>query len=369
MLKLIQNNTLGNNLTNNINCSKTQLKIVQPVFTGETDKAEFSNTKSNTAKNKKSLKEMLMSLLESILSVFRQETSSEKVANAEPIDIKDASKKLKKASQLMNDFATILEEDQKRSTPVFKDIKEGTLQKIFQLALRNQDKPALLGIVGGSASGKSTISKQFVKNINELAPPNNNGVPLISEISQDNFYYNFSKEIEKMGSEEFFKTKNLNEPKAVELDLLAEKLATLKQGKEIKTPHYLIDGTGRREDDAITVKPSPLVTVEGLLILANKKVRDLFDLRIFIDASKEVRTKRWWDRAPDRNIKDDAGGRALFKMTMDMHDKHVERYKPTADIVLNSEAKFDDTKTVLKQLAEAITKPVSFAGLFKKKAA
>jgi uridine kinase len=276
--------------------------------------------------------------------------------------VKDLPQRLKKASQLMSDLARIIEEDQKRETPVLKKFDRQALGKMFDIALKQKEQPVVVGVAGGSASGKTTITKGFLKNLN-----NHTGNKEYSQlISQDNYYKDFSQEIKEKGADRVFKEKNLDCPDAVHLDLLARDLAKLKQNKEVKIPEFLINGTGVSKPEAISVKPSPFVFVEGLFTLGNEKLRDLFDLKVFIDASKEVRANRWWDRAASRNIKHDEAGEALFKRTFSMHDKHVEPGKAHADIILNSEANFAHTNTVIDQIALAISRPITFAGkLFK----
>jgi uridine kinase len=274
------------------------------------------------------------------------------------------ARRLKKAGQLIQDLGKIIEDDLKRDIPVLKRLDNGTLEKIFNLALQDRSTPVMIGVAGGSASGKTTIAEGLSDRLNQ----NSNQVnkkPFSELVSQDNYYKDFSDEIKEKGADRVFKEKNLDCPDAVDLSLLAGHLDQLKGGKDVKIPEFLPNGTGVSKPDKIPVSAAPFVFVEGLFTLTTEKLRDLFDLKVFVDASKEVRADRWWKRAAKRNIKNDEAGKAFFNRTFKMHDIHVEPSKAHADIVLNSEAEFSDVNLVLDQIARAISKPVSFAGLVK----
>lgn len=276
----------------------------------------------------------------------------------QPINIINASERLNKASQLMQDLAKIFEEDQKRPIPVFEKINKGTLEKIFQLALQGFEKPVAIGITGGSAVGKTTISDMLYDHITAKVPEMASGRPLVQKIRHDNFYPDFSKAIKEQGADYFFKNTNLDVPDILETSLLVNKLTSIKEGKDVRIPKYYFDGTGRRIENAILIKSAPIVLIEGLFTLNDEKLRDLLDLKVFIDASKEVRADRWWARAIKRTIKHDESGETFFNRTFTMHEKHVEPIKDKADIIINSEADIKSVNKVLKQIADAITKPV-----------
>lgn len=305
------------------------------------------------------LKTFLISFLSKILSVFNNKSKQP----AQPLNLKDSSASLKKVSQLMNDVARIIEEDQGRAVPVFKNVKQGTFQKMFEMAYARPKTPVLIGVSGGSASGKTTVQKKLVKEINANA---GQGKPVAQSISQDNYYKDFSDEIKKKGADYVFTHKNLDHPKTVDLTLLAKDLSHLKKGQEVHIPDFLPNGTGVSKPAAIPIQPTPLIFTEGLFTLTDKKVNNQFDLKIFVDASKEVRSERWWARAPKRDIQRDEPGMALYNRTFTMHDKFVEPGKAGADIVISTEAQRTDMDNVMTQLGKAIAKAVSFTGLFER---
>lgn len=273
---------------------------------------------------------------------------------------------IKKTQHLLDGFSKILKEDQQREHPVIEYIKPGTIEKLLALVNEKHDLPYVVGIAGGSASGKTSGIKRFKKLLKEKLPQYNKKHPFIETIPHDSFYYDLSDKVKKLGSDEVLRTEDFDCPDAVETGLLIKKLKKLKQGKDIRIPYYPLDGTCARIEDKIPVKAAPLVMVEGLFTLVDKKLRDLFDLKIFIDASKEVRAKRWWERAiRDRNMKHDAAGQAMFDRAFTNHDKYVEPTKEHADIILRSdEDKFNFNK-VLEQITTLLSQNISFAGLFK----
>lgn len=297
---------------------------------------------------------------------FKGEKDSFEASSAaknEPVNLKEFIPRLKKASQFMQDFTKILEEDQKREVPVLKNVSKDAIGKLFNSIIKSDSHPVMVGVSGGSASGKTTVAKAFLKNLNEKGDPNK---PIGQLISQDNYYYDMSDEIKEKGADRVFKEKDLDCPQAVELDLLAKHVEQLKQGKEVKIPEYLLNGTGVRTDNKIPIKPSPLTIVEGLFTLGHEKLNQLYDLKVFVDASREVREQRWWARASERDMKKDETGMTFFNRTFNNHDKYVEPTKANADMVVSSEASQEDQKTVFQQLATALTKPISFTGLLNK---
>jgi len=266
--------------------------------------------------------------------------------NTQPSDSID----LYKAQKLRQSISDILKEDQQRKHPVIESIKPDTIEKLVDLANTKRSKPYIIGVAGGSGSGKTTIVKIFTDLINKIIPHYNSQKPFIQNIKYDNFYYDFSEEVRQKGSDEVMKTKDLDCPQALDTSLLIKKLNELKQGKDIKTPEFLLNNSGIRIEDNITVKTSPIVTLEGLFTLWNKNLRNLLDLKIFIEASKEVRSKRWWDRAKERNIEDDEVGRAFYNRTFNNHDIYVEPTKRYADIVINADGDQKDVQKVLRQI-------------------
>jgi len=181
--------------------------------------------------------------------------------------------------------------------------------------------PFIIGIAGGTGSGKSTLANKIARQL---------GVEKISIIDADSYY----KDLSHMPPEEREKV-NFDHPDAVDIPLFVEHLVRLKKGLPIEKNIYdfkINTRTGR----TVTVSPTPIVIVEGIMILAIKQVAKVFDFKIYLDEDIDVRLFR----KIKRDIKD--RGRTIDMIekqyTMDikpMHERYVEPSKKTADIVLN----------------------------------
>lgn len=182
-----------------------------------------------------------------------------------------------------------------------------------------ENVPIIIGIAGGTASGKST----FAKNIDLKYKDK------LTILSHD-FYY---KDRQDLTFEERTKI-NYDHPNAFDTDLLIEHLKLLKQGKSIEHPVYSYT-THSRENYTEISNPSRVIIVEGILIFENKELRDLMDIKIFIDADSDTRLSR-------RIVRDvEDRGRSLsnileqyFTTVKPMHEQFVEPSKKFADIIV-----------------------------------
>jgi len=181
------------------------------------------------------------------------------------------------------------------------------------------EKILVIGIAGGSGSGKTTLLKNIIQAFG----------PAITVISHDNYY----KRHDEMTYEERCKL-NYDEPDALETDMMVRQLEQLKNGQEILCPVY--DFTvHNRSDETMLIKPERVIIVEGILIFENKALRDLMDIKIFVDADADIRICRRIKRDVNKR------GRSLESVIMQdqetvkpMHEKYVEPSKKYADIVV-----------------------------------
>lgn len=177
----------------------------------------------------------------------------------------------------------------------------------------------VIGIAGGSGSGKTTLLKNIIETFG----------PAITVISHDNYY----KRHDELTYEERCKL-NYDEPDALETDLMVAQLQLLREGKEILCPVY--DFTvHNRSDETVCIKPERVIIVEGILIFENKALRDLMDIKIYVDADADIRICRRIKRDVNKR------GRSLESVIIQyqetvkpMHEKYVEPSKKYADIVV-----------------------------------
>ncbi len=179
----------------------------------------------------------------------------------------------------------------------------------------------IIGIAGGSGSGKST----FTRRLQERFPGH------IAVIYHDNYY----KDQSGLSPEERVLT-NYDHPDSLETDLLLEHLLALKEGHTISCPVYDFN-VHNRSDQLVLIEPRPVILVEGILALADSRLCDLFDLKIFVDADADERVLRRIVRDVRKRGRDLEGIIDQYLTTVKpMHYHYVEPTRFRADIVLNS---------------------------------
>ena len=177
----------------------------------------------------------------------------------------------------------------------------------------------VIGVAGGSGSGKTTLLKNIIQAFG----------PAITVLSHDNYY----KRHDEMTYEERCKL-NYDEPAALETDLMVRQLEQLKNGQEILCPVY--DFTvHNRSDETLLIKPERVIIVEGILIFENKALRDLMDIKIFVDADADIRICRRIKRDVNKRGRSLESVITQYQETVKpMHEKYVEPSKKFADIVV-----------------------------------
>lgn len=178
----------------------------------------------------------------------------------------------------------------------------------------------IIGIAGGSGSGKSTVVKKIVKHL-----PKNS----VSVIYQDSYY----KDNGHLSAEERAKI-NFDHPSAIEFNLLVKHLDMLKNGETIPMPVYSYL-TCARSHESIPVEPKEVVIVEGILIMSNPRMRERMDIKIFVDADADDRLMR----VIKRDIQE--RGRSFIevldhyeKFVKPMHLQFIEPSKRYAEIIV-----------------------------------
>ncbi|EKF55760.1 uridine kinase [Galbibacter marinus] len=178
----------------------------------------------------------------------------------------------------------------------------------------------IIGIAGGTGCGKTTVVNQI---INEL-PENEVGV-----ISQDSYY----KDTSHLSFEERTKI-NFDHPRTIDFDLLYEHLLQLKDNQIIEQPVYSFVKHNRTKDTILT-HPRKVMIVEGILILTNPKLRELFDIKIFVHADSDERLIRRIKRDITERGRDVNEVLTRYQTTLKpMHQQFIEPSKEFADIII-----------------------------------
>ena len=178
----------------------------------------------------------------------------------------------------------------------------------------------IIGIAGGTGSGKTTVVHQIM---NEL-PETEVGI-----ISQDSYY----KATHNLSFDERALI-NFDHPRAIDFELLAAHLKDLKAGNTIEQPVYSFV-THNRTDDTIVTHPRKVMIVEGILILANPELRDMFDVKIFVHADSDERLIRRLKRDIAERGRDMEEVLTRYQNTLKpMHQQFIEPTKAFADIII-----------------------------------
>ena len=198
----------------------------------------------------------------------------------------------------------------------------------------------IIGIAGGSGSGKTTVVKQIAK---ALPPHCAAVVPLDS-------YYNDTTNL----TPEERAAINFDHPNAFDWKLLTEQIKKLKSGEAIEQPTYSYIESNRLKA-TVHVEPKPVIIIEGIMALHYKKLRDMMDLKIFVDTDPDVRLIR--------NIRRDVVERGrTVEMVLDhyenavkpMHEQFIEPTKKFADIIIPSGGENKTGIHILKSYIEGI---------------
>mgnify|MGYP003771915107 CR=1 FL=1 len=135
----------------------------------------------------------------------------------------------------------------------------------------------VIGIAGGTGSGKTTVVNKIVESFTEGE---------VAVMTQDAYYYDNSH----MSLEERRK-KNYDRPDAIEFSLMTEHISALKEGKPILQPTYSFI-TCTRQEGTVLIEPRHVLIVEGILCLADENLRKLMDVKVYVDCSPDVRLSR-----------------------------------------------------------------------------
>jgi len=178
----------------------------------------------------------------------------------------------------------------------------------------------IIGIAGGSGSGKTTVVRKII----EALPENS-----VSVVPQDAYYYDNGH----LSQEEKLKI-NFDHPNSIEWGLLIDQLYQLKHGKSIPMPMYNYV-TCARSKDSITIDPKKVVIVEGILILTSAALRKMLDIKLFVDTDSDERLMRIIDRdiiERGRSYKDVLMHYSAF--VKPMHQQFIEPSKQFADVII-----------------------------------
>lgn len=178
----------------------------------------------------------------------------------------------------------------------------------------------IIGIAGGTGSGKTTVVRKIIESL-----PKDE----VAIIPQDS-YYRDNSHLPLEERQEI----NFDHPRSLEFKLLAEHIKMLKNGEEIQQPIYSYL-TCARSEETILVKPKKVIIVEGILILQNSQLRDLMDIKVFVDADTDDRLMRVIQRdLVERGRSVNKVLERYEKTVKPMHLQFIEPTKRYADVII-----------------------------------
>lgn len=182
------------------------------------------------------------------------------------------------------------------------------------------EKVTIIGIAGGTGSGKSTVVRKIV----EALPPD-----YVAVVPLDS-YYNDTTEM----TEEERRAINFDHPDAFDWRLLHKQVQALREGLTIEQPTYSYLQCNRLSE-TIHVEPKPVIIIEGIMTLIKKKLRDLMDLKVYVDCDPDERLIRNIQRDTiDRGRTVSMVVDRYLKVLKPMHEQFIEPTKRFADIII-----------------------------------
>lgn len=178
----------------------------------------------------------------------------------------------------------------------------------------------IIGVAGGTGSGKTTVVNKIVESL----PPH-----YVSVVTLDAYYND-----ESQATAEERRFINVDHPDAFDWKLLVEHVQQLREGRSIEMPIYSYAKFSRLPETE-HVEPRPVIIVEGIMVLLNKKLRDMMDLRIFVDTDSDERFIRNLQRdVVERGRTVELVIDRYLKMKKPMHEQFIEPTKKYADLIV-----------------------------------
>jgi uridine kinase len=180
--------------------------------------------------------------------------------------------------------------------------------------------PLVIGIAGGSGSGKTTVAQTILQRV---------GADRIAFLQHDSYYKDRSKLAPAQSAEV-----NFDHPNSLETELLIQHIAALRDGKAIEVPIYDFS-TDSRTNQTFNVQPCRVILVEGILIFTEPQLRNMFDVKIFVDTDPDLRLIRRLERDIQERHRTVESIIRQYQLTVrPMHLEFVEPSKRYADVII-----------------------------------
>lgn len=242
------------------------------------------------------------------------------------------------AFYLQAKFRQILAFDKRCNSGVFNDVNPNFINRFSKRLINNPKKRMLIGITGESACGKSTVCSIIKSVIERLSMP-------VTVLSTDNYFNDISDLIKKYGSFDNLTDNgyDIDAPESFQLDLLKKDLESLAQGNTIMAPRYVPNGTGVSIPNSLEIRSDKVVVVEGIATMY-RDVKDVFDIKIYIETENDIRRERFIKRAKAERNQNEENAIKQWEYLLHAGEKYVIPGRDYADFVIdgNSDLKYFD---------------------------
>ena len=189
----------------------------------------------------------------------------------------------------------------------------------YNSSMKNPD-PLVIGIAGGSGSGKTTVAQEILQRV---------GRDRIAFLQHDSYY----KDLSRLPAAQHADI-NFDHPNSLETELLIQHIASLRDGQPVEVPIYDF-ATDSRTSQTFTIQPQRVILVEGILIFTEAALRNMFDVKIFVDTDSDLRFIRRLERDITERARSTESVIKQYLLTVrPMHLEFVEPSKRYADVII-----------------------------------
>ena len=253
------------------------------------------------------------------------------------------------AFYLQTKFKQIIAYDKKSDEPVIQRVNPNFLNKFLRRLVNNPQKRIMIAITGESASGKTTICDKIRSVIDKYNMQ-------LSVFSTDNYFNDISDKIKKYG--DFDKLRDsgydVDSPNSFQLEILKKDLERLASGNDIKTPEYILDGRGISKPNSLPVSSTKIIVAEGIATMY-KDVKEIFDIKIYVDVDKKIQKKWFFNRAGKRN-QNQENAQKHWDYIQIAAPKYIIPHKEDADIIINGAANLDNFCDIVEYIYKITNK-------------
>ena len=248
------------------------------------------------------------------------------------------------AFYLQTKLKQILAYDKKCPSPIINYMNPDFINRFSRRLINTPTKRLLIGITGESASGKSTICKAIKHIIEQFDMP-------VTVLSTDNYFNDISSLISEYGSFDNLRDNgyDIDAPTSFQLEVLKSDLQDLADGMDIKAPMYLPNGTGVSVPAALEVLSQKIIVVEGIATMY-EDVKDVFDVKLYVEADNDIRKERFITRAREERNQSEDNALKHWEYIRNAGERYVKPFRNQADVVLNGCADLDYFSKILEYI-------------------